>query len=119
MEKDIILTDTLNSPEIPADYLQNYFTHILCEKGQGQFIMDNKEQNIGKNDICFWLPNASIGKVLFSPDFSAIFLLVSFDMMSKNNPDIGWGIKAYMFSKENPVVNLEPNVVDNCKKNFL
>ncbi|MDD5346067.1 MAG: helix-turn-helix domain-containing protein [Proteiniphilum sp.] len=119
MEKDIILTDTLNSPEIPADYLQHYFTHILCEKGQGQFIMDNKEQNIGKNDICFWLPNASIGKVLFSPDFSAIFLLVSFDMMSKNNPDIGWGIKAYMFSKENPVVNLEPNVVDNCKKNFL
>lgn len=119
MEKDIILTDTLNSPEIPADYLQHYFTHILCENGDGQFQLDGKLHTIGKNDICFWLPNAAIDKVLFSPDFNAIFLLVSFDLMSKNNPDIGWGIKAYLFSKENPVVNLEQDVAEKCKHHFL
>lgn len=119
MGKDIILTDTLNSPEIPEDYLLHYFTHILCENGHGQFLLDGKEQSIGKNDICFWLPGAAVDKVLFSPEFNAVFLLVSFDMMSKNNPDIGWGIKAYMFSKENPVIRLEQDVAEKCKHNFL
>lgn len=119
MGKDIILTNTLNSTEIPNDYLQHYFTHILCENGHGQFLLDGKEQTIGKNDICFWLPRAAIDKLLFSPDFNAIFLLVSFDLMSKNNPDIGWGIKAYMFAKENPVVNLEQHVAEKCNHNFL
>lgn len=119
MEKDIVVTDTLNNAEIPKDYLQHYFTHILCENGHGQFFLDGKEQTIGKNDIAIWLPTAAIDKVLFSPDFNAIFFLVSFNLMSKNNPDIGWGIKAYLFSKENPVVNLERDIAEKCKHNFL
>ena len=37
--------------------------------------------------------------------------------MSRNNPDIGWGIKGYMFSRENPVVHLSQTDVEKCLSN--
>lgn len=116
--KEIIVTDSLSGIEVPKDFSENYFTHILCRGGSGQFRIENKEFKIIKNDIVIWLPTVQINDLLFSPDFEAIFLLVSFELMSKNNPDIGWGIKGYLFSKENPVVSLSDIDCDKCLNNF-
>ena len=115
---DIILVESLGSEEVPQDFMQSYFTHILCHSGGGQFSMDNKRYRIEKGDIAILLPNAKIHELMFTPDFKASFLLVSFELMSKNNPDIGWGIKAYLFSKENPVVSLESASVEKCEHYF-
>lgn len=116
---EIIVTNSLNSLEIPKDYMHHYFTHILCHSGSGQFRMENKDYKIVKNDIVIWLPTIQINDLMFSPDFTATYLLVSFDLMSKNNPDIGWGIKGYLFSKENPVIPLSENDANKCLHNFV
>ena len=117
-EKEIIVTERLTDEQVPKDFEKSYFTHILCHSGKGQFQQDNKKYSIEKNDIVIFLPAQEVQDLLFSPDFTATFLLVSFELMSKNNPDIAWGIKGYLFSKENPVVRLENETAEKCKQNF-
>lgn len=116
--KDIIVVKNLSDEQVPQGFEKDYFTHILCHKGKGQFLLDNKKYTIEKNNIVIFLPSQEVQDLLFSSDFTATFLLVSFDLMSKNNPDIAWGIKGYLFSKENPVVGLENEIAEKCKRNF-
>lgn len=116
--KAILVVKSLTDEQVPKDFAKHYFTHILCHSGKGQFQLDNKKYSIETNDIVIFLPSQEVQDLLFSPDFSATFLLVSFNLMSKNNPDIAWGIKGYLFSKENPVVRLENELTKNCKQHF-
>lgn len=118
IEKDIIVTDYLTGEDIPKDYNQHYFMHILCCGGIGQFKIQNKEYKITTNDIVILLPGIPVNDLMFSPDFKAHYLLVSNQLMNKNNPDIGWGIKGYLFSQENPVVSLSENDAIKCINNF-
>lgn len=104
--------------DLPADYMQQYFTHILCTQGTAGFRIENKRFIIGSNEIAILLPSSGIRDLKCSRDFKATCLLVSFALMSKNNPDIGWGIKAYLFSKDNPVVLLSDPDAGKCLYNF-
>lgn len=118
-KQEILVIESPGNDEIPRDLMQTYFTHILCAEGGGRFTVDAKQWILRKNDIVLLLPNTEIHDLEFTPDFKGVFLLVSFELMSKNNPDIGWGIKGYLFSKENPVVTLEADVFEKCKHNFF
>ncbi len=115
---EVILLDRFDSDRIPDDYLVRYFTHILCHRGSGQFQMADQTYYISAHDMVIWLPSADINQVLFSPDFRASFLLLSFDLLSKNNPDTGWGIRGYLFSQEHPVVPLSEADISICQTNF-
>ena len=115
---EVILLDHFDTKKIPDDYLDRYFTHILCQGGSGQFQMNNQTYRITAHDMVIWLPAANITQMLFSPDFRALFLLLSFDLLSKNNPDIGWGIRGYLFSQEHPVVALSEQDQTVCQTNF-
>ena len=116
--RDIFVLDTTGKMQMPAEYEEQHFTHILCHKGGAQFRMDKKTYKIEKNDIAIWLPSFEIHELKNTQDFNATCLFVSFDLMSKNNPDIGWGIKGYLFSKENPVVHLSDTDFEKCLYNF-
>ncbi len=116
--KEIIVLQMTGKRDVPADYIQHYFTHILCHKGKARFRMENKKYQIEKNDIVIGRPSIGIKDLKYSWDFSASYLFVSFDLMSKNNPDIGWGIKGFLFSKENPVVHLSETDAEKCLYNF-
>lgn len=117
-DKEIIVVERLSVEQLQQNFDKHYFTHILCHSGKGQFLLENKKYSIDKNGIAIFLPSQEVQELLFSPDFTATFLLVSFELMSKNNPDIAWGIKGYLFSKENPVVRLENEMAEKCKQNF-
>jgi AraC-like DNA-binding protein len=116
--EDVILLNRFDPAQLPENYSENYFTHILCHAGTGQFEMAGETFSISKNDIVIWLPSANISNVLFSPDFKASYLFLSYDLLSKNNPDISWGIKGFLFSKANPVVELSETDKETCQKNF-
>lgn len=116
--KEIIVLKTAGSRDVIGEYVQNYFTHILCQNGNARFRIENKNYQIEKNDIVIGLPSVEIKNLKYSRDFKATFLFVSFDLMSKNNPDIGWGIKAYLFTKEHPVVHLAELDTQKCLYNF-
>jgi AraC family transcriptional regulator, transcriptional activator of pobA len=116
--KEIIVLEMTGKGKLPKDYTQHYFTHILCHTGKARFLMETKSYLIAKNDIVIVLPYAGLKNLKCSRDFKATCLLVSFELMSKNNPDIGWGIKGFLFSKENPVVSLSEMDVGKCLYNF-
>ncbi len=118
-DKDILVAEELGNDLKLSDFVKDYFTHILCHEGMGQFQLEGKKYQIHKNDLVIWLPNSPVDGVMFSPDFKATYFFVSFDLMSKNNPDIGWVIKGFLFSKENPVLGLNDSDVGKCLQNFL
>jgi AraC family transcriptional regulator, transcriptional activator of pobA len=115
---DIVVQELTVSKPMPGDSRQNFFTHVLCQRGTGKFQIENKRYEIEENDIAISLPSHPIKDLQCSDDFNASCLLVSLELMSKNNPDIGWGIKAFLFSKENPVVHLSESDAEKCLDNF-
>ncbi|MHA8080235.1 helix-turn-helix domain-containing protein [Aquirufa regiilacus] len=109
---------TAQNKAILPENQESYFTHILCESGRAQFCIENKNYLLRKNDIAIWLPNHAVSEIRLSADFEASCLMVSFDLMSQNNPDIRWGIKAYLFTKEHPIVSLSEKENAICLENF-
>ena len=80
--------------------------------------MDNKDYEIEKNNIVILLPSKDVQDLMFSHDFKATFLLISQELMRRNSPNVAWGIKGYLFSKENPVVALKDEFIKLCEQNF-
>src|SRR5688572_15470665 len=117
-KKEIIVFKLNGKQEAFPDHLSNYFTHILCHSGTASFRMENQVYQLNQNDIAIGLPSNLFKDLKYSRNFKATCLLVSFELMSKNNPDIGWGIKGYLFSKENPVVSLSEMDAGKCLYNF-
>src|SRR5688572_24248648 len=91
--EEIIMLQLAGKQEMLTDYELPYFTHILCHRGKAQLRLENQFYKIKPNDIVIGLPAMGIKDLECSRNFKATCLLVSFDLMSKNNPDIGWGIK--------------------------
>ncbi len=116
--KEIVVLEIAGNINVTAEFQQHYFTHIVCHEGSASFQMGDKFYQIEKNNIAIWLPSFGVNDLKCSMNFKAICLFVSFDFMSKNNPDIGWGIKGYLFSKENPVVHLSETDAKKCVYNF-
>src|SRR5687767_3064600 len=114
---EIVILEMGGSSDLLDGYLKDYFTHILCHKGTASFRMENRQYAMGKNDIAICLPSLGVHDLKFSRDFKATCFFVSYELISKNNPDIGWGIKGYLFSKENPVVHLSKADVTKCLTN--
>lgn len=118
LSDEIILLDRVSKRTIATNHNQYYFTHIICKSGTASFRIENKNYEMGKNDIAILLPSLVIRDCKYSRDFKATILFVSFDLMSKNNPDIGWGIKGFLFTKENPLVHLSEIDAEKCLYNF-
>ncbi|MDN4029341.1 helix-turn-helix domain-containing protein [Chryseobacterium gambrini] len=97
---------------------QKYFVHILCLKGKATIKINGNPFKLDKNSLAILLPDVEFEIVQCDEKFEATCLSVSFEIMSKNNPDISWGIKGYLFSKETPVVKLSKSDADVCSANF-
>ena len=117
-KEEIIILDRYEADKLPQDYFTNYFTHILCHKGTGQFRMNGVIYQIKPDDIVILLPSAEVEDLLFSLDFQADFFFMSYEIATKNNPDVSWGIKGYLFSKEHPVVSLSKHDKERCQRNL-
>lgn len=114
-KEDVIILDRYDISLLPENFLENYFTQILCHKGQGQFQLEGKTYTIQPNDIATWLVSAKVENLLLSPDFEADIILSSYDIVTKNNPNILWGIKWYLFIQENPILHLSETDKAKCK----
>lgn len=97
---------------------QKYFVHILCLKGKATIKINGNPFKLDKNSLAILLPDVEFEIVQCDEKFEATCFSVSFELMSKNNPDISWGIKGYLFSKETPVVKLSKSDADVCSANF-
>lgn len=116
--EEIVVLEVAGKKQLLEEHMNHYFTHLLCRGGTASFRIENKQYRMDKSSMVICLPSKEITDFRCSRDFKATCLLVSFDLMSKNNPDVGWGIKAYLFSKENPVVHLSEEDFEKCLYNF-
>lgn len=117
-KQDIIFSNKYDAEKLPKNFINDYFTHILCKKGQAQFELGGKIYAVQPNDIVILLPSSEVKNFLFSIDFECDMFLMSYEIASENNPNIAWGIKGFLFSKENPVVSLPQKYIDIIKHNF-
>ena len=103
---DIEFLDFSEFIELTSQELEKYFIHILCTRGSWEIEIETTTHPIKKDDILILLPRGKYKFLAPSKDFQACCFLVSFELMSRNNPDVGWSIKGYIFSKVNPVVKM-------------
>ncbi|HAO08286.1 MAG TPA: hypothetical protein DCQ50_15185 [Chryseobacterium sp.] len=115
---EIILKIVSRGADFKQLHFQNYFVHILCHKGKATIKINGNSFELDKNSLVILLPEVEFVFVQCDEKFEATCFSVSFELMSKNNPDIGWGIKGYLFSKETPVVRLSKSDADVCLLNF-
>jgi AraC family transcriptional activator of pobA len=115
---EIILAKVSRIADFKEFNFNNYFTHILCQKGKATIKINGNLFELDKNCLVILLPEAEFSFVQCDEKFETTCFSVSFELMSENNPDIGWGIKGYLFSKETPVVKLSKSDADVCLYNF-
>ncbi|WP_370174720.1 AraC family transcriptional regulator [Leeuwenhoekiella palythoae] len=112
--QEILVTHALTDADFLKENGHNYFIHILCLTGNAILRIDETEYFLSSNALAIVLPHLKVEILNASPTFEVKILYISFELMSLNNPDISWGIKAYLYSKENPVIQLEEHQVQVC-----
>lgn len=116
--KDVIYLKSFEFSQMPQNYLEEYFTHFICRTGFGKFELENKNYSINKGDMVIWMPPSSVKNIMFSPDFDADIFLISHELLNQYNPNIGWGIQGFFFSKSNPVISLSEKDKSSILNNF-
>lgn len=102
MKKDLIVCDRFEDA-IEVDKMNNYLIHILCYQGKGVLSISNKNYSFSEDDIVIILPELKVNDLMFSPDFKAKFLFLSRDILQRNNPNIQWGNRGFLYSFNNPI----------------
>jgi AraC-like DNA-binding protein len=115
---EIVLTNVSGIADLKKLHFQNHFVHFLCQKGKATIKINGNHFELKKQCLVILLPEIEFAFVRCDEKFEATCLAVSYELMSKNNPNIGWGIKGYLFSKETPVVRLCKLDMDVCLLNF-
>lgn len=116
---DILLYNTVESHELPSDYLGRYHIHILCHAGKAQFSFMGNTYAIEAGDWAIWQMSSQISDTVYSPDFDADFLLVDKDFLLEYNPEKVWASKAFVFIKKNPVFHLDERSKAMIEYNFI
>jgi AraC family transcriptional regulator, transcriptional activator of pobA len=106
MEK-IIMLESSGNVKFPDNYLQQFHTHILCNRGSINFVFNDRQYSAKAGEFIFWFADSQLRNVTFSKNFKASILFVERDFLDNNIPDQSWSIDALLHSKENPVLHLQ------------
>ncbi len=70
MEKVILLASS-GDVKFPDKYLQHFHTHILCSRGNMNFVFNEKQYSAKAGEFIFWFADSKLGEVTFSKNFKA------------------------------------------------
>ena len=103
----VIYLKKSNGKDFPASYMSDYHTHLLCHRGEIQFVFNGEKQVCTNGEFVFWLAeNTSVKAVVVSSDFESTAIFINKDLMYDNVPDQSWGIDAVLHSRKYPVKHL-------------
>ncbi len=102
----IILLKSSGKVKFPDNYLKHYHTHILCTRGQINFVFNNTLYSAKAGEFVFWFADSNLTDVTFSKTFSANVLLIERDFLDNNIPDQNRSIDVILHSKVNPILHL-------------
>ncbi|HLW62338.1 MAG TPA: helix-turn-helix domain-containing protein [Flavobacterium sp.] len=108
MTKDsrIILIEANSITKFPVDFQMDYHAHIYCHNGSLSFLFKGKKFECVKGDFMFWFAESDVSDFVFSADFKASILWVKKQFLMDNIPDQSWGIDVQLYSRENPILEL-------------
>lgn len=119
INKSIQMYNTVESHQLPSDFLGRYHIHILCHAGKAQFSFMGDTYTMEAGDWVIWQMSSQITDALYSSDFNADFLLVDKDFLLEFNPEKVWASKAFVFIKKNPVFHLDERGKAMIEYNFI
>lgn len=104
--EDVMLFNTLRDNVRPDIYCRDYHVHLLCRGGEATFMAGGRRHTIQTGDLAIWQMSNEITDATYSADFDADVLLGSPDFVGKNNPEMAWATRGYLFLRMNPVLRL-------------
>ena len=93
-------------------------THLLCNKGSLSFRFNDQEMTCKAGEFLFWFADSKLDEITGSESFSAQVLFVERDFLTDNVPDQRWGIDALLYSRKNPVKQINKEDKERIKRNF-
>lgn len=102
----IIMMEVSNEKDFPADFRDNYHTHLICHRGKVDFLFNDVRQTCQRGEFLFWFAKSKLSELVFSKGFKATILLVENHFLNENIPDQNWGIDARLHSRQYPVKQL-------------
>lgn len=115
---DVIFSEDIsifNSEE----FVNQYITHALCEKGSGSFTMIGKSFEIKENDFMIFVNPNLISNFKFSEDFKICILLISKTFINKNRPESNYDIIGVAGLFDNPILHLSQEEKELCREDIL
>ena len=113
----IILDNTL--ARISEERLAGYLTHAYCYKGYCTFQRNGKDFRFEAGD-CLIVPRRGdlVENVVESDDFQVIVIYVTQEFIELSTPQSNYGMKGQLALFENPIMKLNPQQQEICRRNF-
>ena len=113
----IILDNTL--ARISEERLAGYLTHAYCYKGYCTFQRNGKNFRFEAGD-CLIVPRRGdlVENVVESDDFQVIVIYVTQEFIELSTPQSNYGMKGQLALFENPIMKLNPQQQEICRRNF-
>lgn len=102
----IVMLEVSDLKDFPKDFLINYHTHLLCQKGHITFLFNDVKMICKRNEFVFWFANSKLTDLQVSKGFKAMVLLVENNFLYDNVPDQNFSIDAVLHSRQNPLRDL-------------
>ena len=116
--QDYLIYNTLTDFVRPESFHADYHIHLLCKGGRMSFSCGHKPFDVTAGDFLIWQMTTEFTDIAYSQDFDADLLMISNSFLGRHNPEMIWATKGYMYIKEHPVFNLDPDEMDIIGTDF-
>ena len=114
----VILLKATGTEDFPKDFEKKYHTHIFCQRGNTQFVFNNRSFSCKQGEFIFWLADSDISELQFSQNFLATILFVDKQLLSDNFPNLNTATDAILHHRVNPVLQPDKINKERILKNF-
>lgn len=112
------ILNTLSDGRMPAEFTSTHHIHILVRRGAMSFSDGKNTFQSHTNDLIIWQMSNRIGKVKYSDDFEADFLIVTPSFLQQFNPEMVWATKGFIFIRLNPSFHLDNSSLELINADF-
>lgn len=114
--ENVIVTDSLNG--LGTDTYNEYLAHALCLGGSCKFIFNGNEFEFHTGDCMIVRKGKLVEKLIPSDDFKVKVIYVTPPFIELSTPQSNYGMKGQLSLFLNPVMHLNREQQEICKKDF-
>ena len=118
MEKtrDVIMADTLDG--LGTDRYADYLAHALCTEGSCRFVFNGKEFELREGDLMIVRKGKLVERIRPADDFRVKVIYVTSGFIELSTPLSNYGMKGQLALFRNPIMKLDAEQRELCRKDF-